>query len=1197
MVNHYVLKRFCLLIFLWLFGVCVGFSAEITSIANGNWSDPATWNNGIPAGDDQVVIKHLVAVDQVTQIIGSLKIEVEGQLVAGTGISELRLSGPLDNSGILNLYNGPGAYTAILLSDVSHWKGAGAWNLAGLQLVSGAYWTFADGMQIRINKDLQADGTSTINDFFGSPGTELIFSGPESGTITSAPTAFYPVLVVDKEAGAIVSFADSEGFNTLQIWFFFIQKTSDVLDLGANNILEIYQDDFGPGSLQGSATTGSPSRMTSGYAGALTALRVKAGTIKVDTDLEISGDLNLNDSDANLDISGHEFTVGGTISGDGSFTSDESTSLSLLNVGPAVQLRFTAGSSVGTLEIGSADQGVASQVTLESNLRIAGELKNTPPLNEFIAAGELELAGSYTGAGKLGGTENATLLLSGDGARLVLPMSGNGGFKQVQVSRTTGVTFSNNFRITDELNSLAPVSLRDGILTLGSAGSAPGRLVLDPGTSLDLGNGGIRFEGSADISIPAGSYLSGSDEAQIEFAGATANATLRFSPDSLKSRLRSIVLSKPNSEVTLGSPVSVIERVSVDGNSATLHSNGFLSLASTASGSANVEPLLNGASITGSVRVERYISGGPKDQFRGYRMLSSPVYDNTTDFPAEDRTTAFLQYIDDIYVTGPNPAGGFDIFPGNPNNPTIWTYNESALASSGQDYTGINSINDVLPAGRGAMIFYRGARINPGGKLKAPYDHPEGVTLDFEGILNQGPVTVPLAHTANGDATDGFNLLGNPYASALDWNSAAWTKTNITGQIWIYNPAGKQYAIFDGENGTNGGNQYIAPGQAFFVKVTGAGSITFNEGVKANKTANRDFPLFMNAPVMAGSFSAEQPVVLKGPDRDRIRIRLVKDEWSSDESLIVFRGGSKPEYTLEDARDMHGEQVFLSTLSADSVQLGINYMPPVPSVNRIGMYASASAYGTYVLEFPEFAVSGKIAVHLNDRFLDRKIEVHAGTSYAFEVTADKASYGSGRFELLFEKVKPPVEVEEFTGKKTGTSVKLQWTTRMNADAGNDRPVFELERSADGATFTKLAQVVADATGQPVLNYSYQDRDPRQGSNSYRLRTKFADGSETVSGVITVIFDLIRGKDDRSVLYPNPAESDITIRLENIPKVRGQLNIYDKSGKKVITRNVGSLSKGTEINQQVSQLKQGVYFVELLDADNNKQVFSSKLIKR
>ncbi|HEY0896882.1 MAG TPA: T9SS type A sorting domain-containing protein [Sphingobacteriaceae bacterium] len=1188
--------RSSLVLFLWLAGIAAGFSAEIKSAGNGNWSSASTWVNGaLPQAGDQVVIQHEVSIDQSTPVVGRVAIRTGAKLLAASGTWQLRVSGDIVNDGTLNLYSSPTAYADVVLSGDSYWQGPGSWTLAGVQVGAAIEWTFSQGLQFYINKDIQADETASVNDLFFNSNAEFIFTGSESSTVASSPAFFYPLFVVDKTAGAIVSLADSEGINVPQIWAIDLSKSTDVLNIGANNILEIYQPSLGAGYIQGSGLAASPSGISDNEGAGQDVLRIKTGRIRMDSDFEVAGDVILEDAVAYLDISGKVLRSSGTFSGDGWLISDETTSLSFLDIDSHVMLRFDTGSSIDLLEFDRTDVGGSSEVTLDGNLRIAGELRNSPPMNVLNFRQELEIAGNYTGAGKLGGGTSATLLVTGGGAGLVIPVGANGIFKQVQVSRSSSVTFTNSFQILDELNTTTPVRLLDGALTLGGPRTSPGRLTMVAGSSLDLGNGGIYFTGNAAISIPEGAFISGSDAAWIEFSGTKANASLRFDPDPLKSRLKSLVIGKTSSVITLESAVSVTGNVKVSGTSSTLNSNGFLSLVSTAAGSANVEPLAAGSKITGSVRVERYISGGPKALYRGYRMLSSPVYDHTTAFTTENRSAAFWQYLDDIYVTGPNPAGGFDVFPGNPNNATIWTYDETARSADGLDYVGINTINDALPAGRGAMIFFRGARTNIGGKLKAPYDNPEAVTLDYVGVLNQGPVTVSLSHTANGEATDGFYLLGNPYASTLDWNASGWVKSNITGQIWIYNPATKQYAIYDGVNGTNGGNQYIAPGQAFFVKTTGTGSITFNEAVKVSKTASQDFPLFMAAPVMA-AHSADGPLVLNAPDdASRVRVRLVRDENSTDEALIIFRGGSKAGYTLEDARDMHGEQVYLSTLSADSIQLGINYMPPAATVDRIRIYASASAYGRYSLEFPELEISGQVAVFLWDRLLDKKVKLHAGTAYPFEISTEKGSYGSDRFQLVFERVKPPVSISAFSAKRSGNNVRLEWSAA--AEDALVQTMFHLERSADGVNFTEIGQVPGAATGQQALKYSFLDKEPKPGSNSYRLKTLFSDGSETVSDILTLIFDLIGIRDQPSKMYPNPADTGITIYLDQIGKIQGVLNIYDKAGKKVVARALDWIGNGTEVSQPVSQLKQGIYFVEILDVNKNKQVFSSKLIKQ
>jgi hypothetical protein len=71
------------------------------------------------------------------------------------------------------------------------------------------------------------------------------------------------------------------------------------------------------------------------------------------------------------------------------------------------------------------------------------------------------------------------------------------------------------------------------------------------------------------------------------------------------------------------------------------------------------------------------------------------------------------------------------------------------------------------------------------------------------------------------NTNSGHNFVGNPFTSAIDWEaSAGWTKTDLYDAIYVYN--GTSWASYVGGAGSNGGTQYIAMGQAFFVEVSAA---------------------------------------------------------------------------------------------------------------------------------------------------------------------------------------------------------------------------------------------------------------------------------------------------------------------------------------------------------------------------------------
>ena len=102
--------------------------------------------------------------------------------------------------------------------------------------------------------------------------------------------------------------------------------------------------------------------------------------------------------------------------------------------------------------------------------------------------------------------------------------------------------------------------------------------------------------------------------------------------------------------------------------------------------------------------------------------------------------------------------------------------------------------------------------------------------VDLRGVPNQGDIIMPVDYT-NGD---GWNLVGNPYPSTIDWDSPDWVKQNMANAVYILNPDTEQYATYINGASANGGSPLIASQQAFWVVATAASPVlTAKEGVKS----------------------------------------------------------------------------------------------------------------------------------------------------------------------------------------------------------------------------------------------------------------------------------------------------------------------------------------------------------------------------
>lgn len=164
--------------------------------------------------------------------------------------------------------------------------------------------------------------------------------------------------------------------------------------------------------------------------------------------------------------------------------------------------------------------------------------------------------------------------------------------------------------------------------------------------------------------------------------------------------------------------------------------------------------------VNGTATVQRYYPTGGSTMVE-WHLISSPVSDAT----AGMYTGYYLQW-----------------------------YQESSDA-----WNDIISIGDPMTSLQG-FAFY------------APND---GMTFNYTGSPGDGTYNLPIS--ASGPVPEHWNLFGNPYPSALDWDLVA--PANIanlqSGAVYYLDQATGTYLSYNG--GLGGGSQFVPPGQGFFV--------------------------------------------------------------------------------------------------------------------------------------------------------------------------------------------------------------------------------------------------------------------------------------------------------------------------------------------------------------------------------------------
>lgn len=708
---------------------------------------------------------------------------------------------------------------------------------------------------------------------------------------------------------------------------------------------------------------------------------------------------------------------------------------------------------------------------------------------------------------------------------------------------TTGPSFNPTLNATSSINSINVQSGR--ILTISGAGDLQIAGAVTNTGSIVADAGKVTFNGANAQTIPANVFAGNliKDLTINNAAGVTLNGALRLTG----------VLTATNG---------------------IFNANGNLTLASSASQTAQVAQIPIGASVRGQVKVERFIRGGTLNPYRTSRMLSSPVYDNTANFISinveGNRSAKFSQLIDDIIISGPQgAAAGFDATASA--EPSAWTY------SSG--FVPIPNINTAVNAGKGMYVYFRGNRSNFGQKVSAPYVDPEDTIVDFDGVLNQGDITVTLP--------SGNHFLGNPYAATIDWDSPNWgsDKVNVNNALWIWNPVERSYSTYISGLGTLGGSNLIASGQSFFMQTSAAGSIRFKESVKVVGQQ----PSVM---LFAGS-KGEQAAVGKNVASNtqfRSVLRMTMQPLSSfgrSETIVAFQDGSSPNYTSEDALHLDGEIVNISSM-AGTRRLAINFTPPPTQSWQLPVHINASLSGAYIIKFNLEEYFQDHSLMLRDNYLQSTTQVSAQSNYSFVIDkTNSQTFGANRFTLLVEPPSVlPIEGLVFQARKESDGVLLTWKTSTEINNAG----FKLFRAAENGRYQYLATISANGAG----SYSYTDRSPSLGRNYYKLVQVDFDGTETEA--MPVVVNFVIGENSPVIIYPNPVVDHFTIKVDGLHEELYELNLYNTIGGLIKTVKVTKLVLSDGLKVDVLGVNSGLVIVKLVEFGTGKIVAERKILK-
>ncbi|MCF8374671.1 MAG: T9SS type A sorting domain-containing protein [Bacteroidales bacterium] len=257
------------------------------------------------------------------------------------------------------------------------------------------------------------------------------------------------------------------------------------------------------------------------------------------------------------------------------------------------------------------------------------------------------------------------------------------------------------------------------------------------------------------------------------------------------------------------------------------------------------------------------------------------------------------------------------------------------------------------------------------------------VVATYDGFPNTQAVGSYMVQNTT-KITDGYNFIGNPFPSAIDWDATnGWNNQNLGSQIWMWNPTFGQYGSYVAGNngvGTNDASNIIPVGQGFFVQATAAGSVQMDNRIRQHNNAST-----------FKSTTVEDILKLK-----------VSSASGGDECLVSFRPYANHLYdeTYDAEKWMTSDTTKPSLYTiAGGIQLSNNTMGSLQGSIDIPLSFVPGSENYYQLfSFYDESFDATISIFLEDLFTTQFIDLRTFSNYSFAVTSNPST---DRFVLHF----------------------------------------------------------------------------------------------------------------------------------------------------------------------------------------------------
>lgn len=441
-----------------------------------------------------------------------------------------------------------------------------------------------------------------------------------------------------------------------------------------------------------------------------------------------------------------------------------------------------------------------------------------------------------------------------------------------------------------------------------------------------------------------------------------------------------------------------------------------------------------------------------------YETFGSVLATNPSNYIFGNTAANFL----DLYSFSASGGTGFPQISGTPD-----TFDDS-----GDDWIRVLGSDRMFPA-KGYVA------------MGNPADASTGQSVVFtetgtNGALNNG--VIPIAVTKDKYTTDGLtgansfhtngNLIGNPYASAIDLVKLTADNSLLTGTYyfwthktpitlanpgpWAFNFTNNDYVTFTvGTGGSNSScsgcpipDRYVDSCQSFFANVNGNGNVTFNNSQRVSGN---------NASFYRPSNSVD----------DKIWLNFSASNGETRQILVGFVAGAEDEYNpyYDGARMENGTGFdFYSYIPSDPQQrLAVQGLSAFNTDKTVPLGVEITENGTHKISIDHFegVFNSSQGIYLQDN-LTNTIHDFADGEYVF--TSEVGDAINNRFLL------------RFTNPSLGISENEMNQNNINIFSINDKTTIKskIQKIQKIMVYDILGRELLIAENLKVLDYSFSN---------------------------------------------------------------------------------------------------------------------------